>query len=68
MSKFAKYLKDRKITRKKLSEEVGANITNVELWVNGQYMPSIENQKKIAEFLDITVDELRELLKRENPL
>mgnify|MGYP005805748533 CR=1 FL=1 len=48
----------RKLTQEEMSERCGVSASCVSRWETGSIYPSRKNQKKIAEVLGITTDEL----------
>ena len=50
-------------TQKDLSENVGFSVDTISRWERGERSPKLEDLKKIARVLDITLDELTEEVK-----
>ena len=46
---FSQYLKEKNITQKQASEELGIVQALISMWVNGERIPRPENMKKITE-------------------
>ena len=51
-------LKENRYKAKDLAEACGVTPAAVTHWMNGTCMPSVENLKKIAQFFNVTLDEL----------
>ena len=47
---FSQYLKEKNITQKQASEELGIVQALISMWVNGERIPRPENMKKITEW------------------
>lgn len=58
MTKLHELIKENRYKIKDIAEVCGVSPSAVTHWLNGSCMPSIENLKKIAEFFDVTIDEL----------
>lgn len=56
--KFKELLKARKIKQIKFAEELGVSTQLVTNWVKGYSKPNYEVLKKIAELLELKVDEV----------
>ena len=56
--KLKHLLIDRNISQKKLSEVIGSSEAYVSQVLSGVKTPSLRFLKKIASFLDVTIDEL----------
>lgn len=63
---LTKLLKERHKTQTELSKVLGLNSQNVSMYCNGKTQPDLQNLLKIAEFLNVTTDELLTGLKPEN--
>ena len=50
-------------TQKDLSDNVGFSVDTISRWERGERSPKLEDLKKIARILDITLDELTEEVK-----
>lgn len=56
--KLAELMKERRYMAKDIAECCGVSASAVTHWLNGECMPSIENLKKIAQFIGISIDEM----------
>jgi len=56
--KLAELMKEKRYMAKDIAECCGVSASAVTHWLNGDCMPSIENLKKIAQFLNVSIDEL----------
>lgn len=56
--RLAELMKEKRCMAKDIAEYCGVSPSAVTHWLNGECMPSIENIKKIAKFLNVSVDEL----------
>jgi DNA-binding XRE family transcriptional regulator len=46
------------MTQEELSRRVGVSADSVSKWENGEYMPSLRTTVKLAEVLDVSIDQL----------
>jgi transcriptional regulator with XRE-family HTH domain len=58
MKNLVKLRKQRDLTQGVLAKKLGVELNTVWKWENGKITPSVESVKKIADFFNITVDEL----------
>lgn len=50
--------KSKGLSMEKLAEEIDSNKTTIARWEYGERQPTIENLWKMADFFDISIDEL----------
>lgn len=56
--RFESLLKERKITPYKISKKTGVATSTLTSWKNGRYIPKADKLLKIANYLEIPVEEL----------
>lgn len=55
---ISKKIAERKQTQEEFAEEIGIDRSTLSYWMNGKRMPNPENLQKLADELDLDVDEL----------
>ncbi len=55
---FDRLMKQRNVTRYRVSQETGVAESSLSDWKNGKSMPKIDKMQKIAEYFGVTVDYL----------
>lgn len=61
-----KLRKDKGISRKKLAEDIGVSVASIGYYENGDRVPDIEVLVKLAEYFDVSCDELLKGVKSPN--
>lgn len=56
--RFKKILKEKGVTRYRLSKETGILINRIDGWYNGEFTPSLDNALKLAKYFNCTLDYL----------
>jgi putative transcriptional regulator len=70
MLRLKEILKEKGITQVFLAKEMDLSTVTINHWVSGKAMPSVESLIKLAEILEVTLNELvvfKNLSKNENP-
>lgn len=58
MNKMRELRKERRLTMKELGKAVGVSESTISLYETGKHEPDLETMKRIADVLEVTIDEL----------
>ena len=56
--KLSELMKEKRFKAKDIADACGVTPSAVSHWKKGMCMPSLENLKKIAQLMEVTIDEL----------
>lgn len=55
---FKKLLKDKGVTRYRMSKETGISINRIDSWYHGEFTPSLEKALELKKYFNCTLDDL----------
>ena len=56
--RFKELLKEKGLSRYRLSKETGILINRIDSWYNGEFIPSLDNALKLSKYFNCTLDYL----------